>query len=202
MSLKRYIADKMGEFAGGLFRLRDSSAVLPASLVRREIDRLNNPLVVPADMLPASTRAGEGDGRAVHYRVADRRKVPLNPGEGKICEDCAHFRYEAGQELVRANTAAIAEAVVTGLGSRGPALEDLGLCAKDDKLCSRFAGSVVETQAARRDGEWVDEPVRDELGNLQFKYECPWYRLATEVSSTADPRRGRAFRPLGADYGR
>lgn len=182
---------------GALFRTPEG-AVLPKAMVYSHIDKFMNPIVAPSGMIPPSVLEGAGFGRVYHLALP-RQRVPLAPEEGRICEDCANFRYEAGQAWVRTHGNPMADAP-RYMGPRAPRAEDLGLCAvsSGDCLVPRFWGSVAETEMERDSSGVVREvPARDESGAIKYRWKCKDWKDARTTFSTLDPRKDRSRSPLG-----
>ena len=176
----------------------EGGAVIPVKTALEWHDKFMNPIIVPSDMLPDSVFEGAGAGRVYHLPLP-RYKVPLAPEEGRICEDCANFRYEAVQEWIKLHGDPFRD-TPKALASRAPRAEDLGLCAAKDGnvLHSRFHGSVVERATVRdADGDLSEVPVRNEKGEVQYRWLCSMWKDARSVFSTADPRKDRSRSPLG-----
>jgi hypothetical protein len=199
----RTLAQRFGDpiknmFRDGHFFRTAEGAVLPERMVYQYHDKFMNPIVAPAELIPPSVLDGAGFGRVYHLRLPKQR-VPMAPEEGRICEDCANFRYEAGQAWIRKHGNPLADSPKY-MGPRAPRAGDLGLCAASsaDCLVSRFWGSVVETEMDRDvDGNLREVPKRDESGAIEYRWKCQDWKDARKTFSTLDPRKDRSRSPLG-----
>ena len=127
------------------------------------MDRFNNPIAAPADLVPDSAYE-KMSGRVLHL-PSPREKAPATPQDGKCCDFCAFFRYEEGQQKLTARPSL--QAGLESMGSRAGSWNDYGLCANDNvsdgnMLTGRFAGA-----------------------------DCPFWAEAGSRFSSADAKKGR-----------